>query len=43
MLSTLERTLKTLKGEDSMESERKFKMIRFLPKPYEEGSKTALG
>ena len=33
MLSTLERTLKTLKGEDFDESERKVQMIRFLLKP----------
>jgi len=43
MLSTLERTLKTLKGEDSMSQEEKFKGFDFSFNPYEEEAKQLWG
>ncbi|CCU85175.1 MAG: MerR family transcriptional regulator [Mesotoga sp.] len=43
MLSTLERTLKTLKGEDSMSQREKFKGFDFSYNPYEEEAKQLWG
>ncbi len=43
MLSTLERTLKTLKGEDSMSQKEKFKGFDFSFNPYEEEAKQLWG
>jgi len=43
MLSTLERTLKTLKGEDSMSQKEKFKGFDFSFNPHEEEAKKLWG
>ena len=43
MLSTLERTLKTLKGEDSMSQREKFKGFDFSFNPYEEEARQLWG